>query len=78
MRQKDVRFGRATVVVDERGGWALPGGGRTDQRVEAMAAAAEIDRMLARGAEVTPEVVQQPVVVVRRPAKSASVILSRT
>jgi len=43
-----------------------------------MAAAAEIDRMLARGAEVTPEVVQQPVVVVRRPAKSASVILSRT
>lgn len=78
MRQKDVRFGRATVVVDERGGWALPGGGRTDQRVEAMAAAAEIDRMLSCGAEVAPEVVQQPVVVVRRPAKSASVILSRT
>lgn len=78
MRQSNVRVGRATVVVDERGGWALPGGGRTDRRLEAMAAAAEIDRMLSRAAEVTPEVIRPPVVVVRRPAKSGSVILSRT
>lgn len=78
MREKDVRLGRATIVVDGRGGWALPGGRRTDQRAEATRVAAEIDLMLSRIADATPAVEPEPVVTTRRAAKNATLIHSRT
>lgn len=78
MRKKDVRFGRATIVVDELGGWALPGGRRTSSQKEAMGVAAEIDRVLSRIAEAEPVVEPTPAVITRRAAKDTSLIQSRT
>jgi|GEM_PF-4877993 len=78
MRQQDIRFGRATVVVDQRGGWALPGGKRTEKRLEAMAVAAGIDAILTAKAERVAEPEPTPLVISRRRAESPRLIHSRT
>lgn len=77
MQLQDVRVGKSTVVEHADGGWALPGGGRTDDRLEAMGVAAEIDRLMPRS-PVIEVPARVPCVVTRRPAKNASVLLSRT
>ena len=48
MRQSDIRFGGATIPAHEHGGWALPGGRRTYNAVEAMAVAADLAKVIDR------------------------------
>lgn len=78
MRQQDVRHGQATVVVDSRGGWALPGCLRTDDQQEALVMAARIDRILAQLKTADRVADPEPVRVTRRPAKNALWLVSLT
>lgn len=73
MGQSDIRMGSATVPIHADGGWALPGRQRTENRIEAMAAAAEIDRLMgckdvpqSVGAKLAAQVAKQPALITRR------------
>lgn len=78
MREKDIRVGHATVVADERGGWALPGGGRTERRLEAVAVASEVDHLISASKFNRPVPEPEPTVITRRKAKSDNLLQSRT
>lgn len=67
MRQSDIRFGGATIPAHEHGGWALPGGRRTYNAVEAMAVAADLAGIIDREPKrVKPVQTQTKPVITRR------------
>lgn len=70
MRQSDIRFGGATIPAHEHGGWALPGGRRTSNAVEAMALAADLARVIDRAPKRLKPVATKPVITHRK-AQSA-------
>lgn len=87
MKRSDVRLGSATLPVHDDGGWALPGGGRTTDPLEAMAIAAELAARMPQGEipevaglhrqPAAPKRLRQPVRVTRRPADCTRLVHSR-
>lgn len=79
MRRQDVWVGGATLPVHEDGGWALPGGGRTMDQLEAMAVAAELAALMPTEAPKKPRerVVRQTLTLTRRAAENDRLVHSR-
>lgn len=71
MKRADVRLGGATLPVHEQGGWALPGGGRTTDPMEALAVAAELAALIP--AHEVPERSRQPKAPSRTPRRTVQV-----
>lgn len=70
MRKSDIRVGGATIPVHDLGGWALPGGSRTNDEEEATAVAAALAKVIDRKPKRAEPARTKPVVTRRKVAAS--------